>query len=324
MQHPPLPSRHAGRSGPRGRARTIVATLLAMLVASTASIAVAQATTETLGLVGPVASVSLYQTYEPQDEEPRIRQEWTFSQDGVLTGRVFYSYSFMDGSLNYRQESTYENGRAQGSVNVGPDGDVVGRTTEEYDGQGRRTRSASFDETGTEIRRTEWTYDGAGNLEVRETYRNGELVDRDEYEYDAQGRRTAAQEFDGEGNLTSETTYTVPDLEYEIVEYEDDGSIEERSVVVQGEHGVLSAETYLPDGTLENATYFVYDENGLALERRDIYTYESMGNVVTGESTTVYEYEFDDVGNWVRKVDVEDTGAGSTPIAIEVREIRYY
>jgi TRAP-type mannitol/chloroaromatic compound transport system substrate-binding protein len=70
-----------------------------------------------------------------------------------------------------------------------------------------------------------------------------------------------------------------------------------RSVVVEGEHGVLSAETYLPDGTLENATYFAYDEDGLTLERRDIYTYESMGNVVTDEATTVYEYEFDDAGN---------------------------
>lgn len=310
---------------PRSAARRAVSVLAIGFGILLGSLVFAQSTAENLGLVGPVATVTVSQTYEPESEDPRLRQEWSFAPDGTMTARSFYSYSFMDGSLNYRQVSEFDDtGRLIASENVAPDGTIVGRSVHEYDDEGRRIRNVSYDEEGEENFRFEWIYDGAGNLAARETYRQGELRDRDEFEYDGQGRRISARETDGAGNLTSETTYSVPDLEYEVVEYEDDGTIAERSVVVEGEHGVLSAETYLPDGTLENATYFAYDEDGLTLERRDIYTYESMGNVVTDEATTVYEYEFDEAGNWIRKVDVEDTGAGPTPIGIEVREIAYH
>lgn len=303
-----------------------VTSTMALLIAALGTVVHAQTTTESLDLIGPVASVTVYQTYQPEDEEPRLRQEWTFAPDGVMTSRSFYSYSFMDGSLNYRQVAELdETGRVLRTENVAPDGTIVGRSVHEYDGEGRPTRNTNFGEDGEETFGFAWTYDGDGNLTARETFRGGELVDRDEFEYDAQGRRIAGREVDGEGNLTAETTYSVPDLEYETIEYADDGTVEQRHVVVEGEHGVLSAESYLPDGTLADATYFEYrEEDGLTLQRSDIFTYESMDTVRTSESTTVYEYEFDATGNWVRKVDVEDNGSGPTTIAIEVREIEYH
>ena len=311
----------------RSTSRTIRLALSAAIGAvwlALAGLASAQSDAERMGLVGPVASVAEYQTYEPQEEEPRLRQEWTFDADGEITGRVFYSYSWRDGSLNYRQVTTYDatSGLQTVAERIGPDGAVVGRVTYAYDGEGRPTEEVTYDENGEETYRIAQEYDRDGNLIAREIYRNGELAGRDEYDYDGEGRRVAGRDFDDDGTLDSETTYTVPDLEYETVEY-DDGEIESRSVVVRGEHGVVSAETYLPDGTLESATYFAYDEAGRIVRREDAFSYDVMGETRTGSSVAVYEYEFDEVGNWIRRTAIEDDGMGPAPIELEVREIEY-
>ena len=116
-----------------------------------------------------------------------------------------------------------------------------------------------------------------------------------------------------------------------------DGDERGRDVAVQADGKIVLAGTvddggtprglvarYLPDGTLKSSTTFEYDENGLVLGRSDYVTYESMGEVRESESTTVYEYEFDEVGNWTRKATMEDRGSGATLIELEVREIEYY
>jgi len=280
---------------------------------------------ERMGFVGPVASVATYQTYEPEEEEPRLRQELTFAPDGQVTSMVVYSYSFMDGSLRFRGVTSYDaEGRRTVRENVAPDGTIVGSSTFAYDGEGREVEERVLDENGTETRRLVSAYDGAGNLVAREVYRDGELAGRNEYDYDGEGRRIAARRFDGDGTLATERTYTVPDLEYELLEYGEDGEVEERNVVVAGEHGTLSAETFLPDGTLDNATYFAYDEAGRLVRREDAVTYEVLGEEQRDSSVTAYEYELDDVGNWVRRTTIEDMGMGPEPIALQVREITYH
>lgn len=294
--------------------------------ATLATLAMAQASdAEEMGFTGPVASVTIYQTYEPEEEEPRLRQEWTFSPEGAVTSMVFYSYSFMDGSLRFRGVTSYDaDGRRTVREDIAPDGSIVGTTTFAYDGEGREVEERVLDETGAETRRVVSAYDGAGNLVARESYRDGELVGRTEYDYDGEGRRIAARRFDDAGTLERETTYTVPDLEYEMVEYGEDGEIEGRTVVVEGEHGTLSAETFLPDGTLDNATYFGYDEAGRIVRREDAVTYEVLGEEQRDSSVTVYEYAFDDVGNWVRRTTLEDMGMGPEPIELQVREFTYH
>ena len=301
--------------------------LLALTACLTlASLALAQSSAaESMGFVGPVASMTSYQTYEPAEEEPRLRQEWTFSPEGQVTSMVLYSYSFMDGSLRFRGVTAYDaDGRRTVRENVAPDGSIVGTTTFAYDGEGREVEERVLDENGTETRRMVSAYDGAGNLVAREFYRDGELTGRNEYDYDGEGRRIAARRFDAAGTLERETTYTVPDLEYERVAYGEDGEVEERTVVVEGEHGVVSAETFLPDGTLDNATYFDYDEAGRIVRREDAVTYEVLGEEQRDSSVTVYEYEFDDVGNWVRRTTLEDRGMGPEPIDLRVREFTYH
>lgn len=304
-------------------ARIVQTTFLAALLAAFGATSYAQSDAERMDLVGPVASMAVYQTYEPDTEEPRLQQEWVFDADGEVTGRVFYSYSFMDGSLRYRIVSTYgADGLRALSENVTPDGSIVGRTEFTYDGEGRLVEEAAYDEEGTETRRQVSGYDADGNLVERDTYRDGELVGRSEFEYDGEGRRTAARAYDADGTLRRETTYSVPDLEYETLRY-DGGQVETRSVAVENEFGPVSYETFLPDGTLDNATYFTYDEAGRMIERQDMVTYESMGTVQQSTSRAFYEYEFDDVGNWVRRTTIEDAGMGPAAIELQVREIEY-
>lgn len=315
---------HRALVAPLHASRTAAAVAAWFLVAVLGSTVQAQTTTESLDLIGPVATLTVYQTYEPESEEPRLRQEMTFAPDGVATSRTSYSYSFRDGSLRSRSVTTYDAGQRLAVVVYDADDVPTGQTVFRYDGDGRLVEEVTFDAEGVETRKTTNERDADGNVTKQVWYRDGAVRRTIENDYDASGRLVEQRTFDDEDRLIGVETYSVPDLEYEFVQYDDDGAIESRSLVVRDEYGAVSAETYLPDGTLEDATYFVRDENGRLLERRDIFTYESMGTVTTGETMTVYEYEFDDVGNWLRTVTLEDDGSGTTPISLSVREITYH
>jgi len=305
----------------RGARRPAVPPLRALLAAvSTAllvgSTAVAQVTLETLDLTGPVAAVEEYREY-PDTTDRQLLQTWTFGEDGVATERVFFTYSFRDGSLSGRQATSYDAGQPLATVVYDADDEPSGQTVYRYDGEGRLSEQVTVNAEGVETARTEYERDAAGNV-VRETwYRDGAVRRSYERGYDADGGLIEERAFDDEGRLYEVESYTVPDLEHDYVRYDEEGEVEATGRVIENELGTVLLEQLAPDGTVSESYEFVYDEAGRVIERRSVYGEGNYDELLT------YAYEDDERGNWIRRVTTEDLGNGAETYEIRDRTIRY-
>ena len=290
---------------------------LALFALGASGHALAQVTTETVDLLGSVATVSEFQEY-PGSTERNLSSTWAFRPDGTAAERVFFSYSFMDGSLRSRTVTTYDDrGLPLSRVTLDPDGNPLAQTVFRYDGDGRMTEEASYDAEGTETRRIVYERDAAGNVVVQERYQDGALDERTEREYDDEGRLLEEREYE-EGRLTELETYTEPGRVAEFVEYDDEGEIESTGTFVDGEHGTERWTGYDADGNLAFELTWTYDENGLLRERREV---DAEGEEIVYR----YEYEFDATGNWVRMVVSEDfRDTPTTVYEVRDRQITYH
>lgn len=168
----------------RRAGRALVAGSLAALVTGWA--ALAQTTSETLGLAGPVAAVEEYRAF-PRTTERQLFQTWAFDQAGLATERVYVTYSFMGGSLSGRQVTSCDAGRILATVVYDADDEPTGQTVHRYDGEGRATEPVTVDADGVETRRIEYERDVAGDV-VRETrYQDGAVRRTVESDDDASG-----------------------------------------------------------------------------------------------------------------------------------------
>ena len=307
------PSRRGARRPAVPPRRALLAAVsTALLVGSTA---VAQVTLETLDLTGPVAAVEEYREYP--DEDRQLLQTWAFDEDGVATERVFFTYSFRDGSLSGRQVTSYDAGQPLATVVYDADDEPTGQTVYRYDGEGRLSEQVTVNAEGVETARTEYERDAAGNV-VRETwYRDGAVRRSYERGYDADGGLIEERAFDDEGRLYEVESYTVPDLEHDYVRYDEEGEVEATGRVIENELGTVLLEQLAPDGTVSESYEFVYDEAGRVIERRSVYGEGNYDELLT------YAYEDDERGNWIRRVTTEDLGNGAETYEIRDRTIRY-
>jgi len=301
----PFPTSHV-------RPAPIPVVLAALLLAAMAS---AQTTAENLDLAGPVATVEEYRGF-PGTTERQLLQTWAFDEDGLATERVYYAYSFRDGSLRSRQVTTYEAGRPLETVVLDADDELTGETVYRYDDQNRLTEEVTVDADGTETRRVTYERDGAGNVVRQVQYADGAVRRTIENDYDADGGLIEQRRYDEEGRLYEVETYTVPDLEHDYVRYDEEGEVQATGSVVESEAGTLSIVQLGPDGEVAESYAFAYDENGLQIERRDVYG---------GDETSAYryQYEFDERGSWIRQVTTEDLGNGVETYEIRERVIAY-
>lgn len=288
-----------------------------VLVLAMLASALGQATTETMDLSGPVATITDFREY-PDTTERSMFQTMSFGPDGIALERVYFAYSFRDGSLRSRQVTTYdEAGNRLAAVTMDPDGNPLAQTVYRYDDQGQLIEEASYDAEGTETRRSTFERNAEGNVVVWEVYVAGELDRRTEVEYDAQGRQLEERKYEN-GQLTEIQTYTEPGWVSEIIEYDDEGQVESTGTIVESEHGSERWEMFDGDGNLEWEFTWAYDENGLTIERREV---DGAGD----EIVYTYEYEFDDNGNWIRMVVIEEFGDfPADTYEIRDREITYH
>lgn len=278
---------------------------------------VAQVTTETIDLVGPVATFTEFLEY-PDTTERSVFQTMSYRPDGTALERVYFAYSFMDGSLRSRNVTTYdEAGNRLAVVSMDPDGNPIAQTVLRYDDNGNLVEEASYDAEGTETRRMRYERNADGDVVVWERYIGGELDERGEIDYDAQGRPIEEREYE-DGRLTQIETYTEPGKVSEVISYDEEGQVESSRTVVESEHGTERMAIYDADENLEWDMTWTYDENGLTLERREV---DGEGD----EIVYAYEYEFDETGNWVRMV-VTEFYKDMEPTTYEIRdrEITYH
>jgi YD repeat-containing protein len=279
------------------------------------SAAWAQTTLETLNLEGPVAAVEEYREF-PGTTERQLFQTWAFDEAGLATERVYFTYSYMDGSPSGRQVTSYDAGRTLATVVYDADDEPTGQTVVRYDDQDRIVAQVTVDADGVETRRIDAERDAAGNV-VRETwYRDGAVSRTIERDFDADGGLIEQRRYDEEGRLVEVESYTVPGLEHDSVQYDEEGEVEATGRVIENEFGTVLIEVLAPDGTVAESYAWTYDERGRVVERRSVY----------GEGETellTYDYEDDDQGNWVRQVTTEDLGNGPETYEIRDRTITY-
>lgn len=305
----------------RARRRLVAASLAVSLAVSLVvllggSAAWAQTTLETLDLSGPVAAVEEHREF-PGTTDRQLFQTWAFDEDGLATERVFFTYSFRDGSLSGRQVTSYDAGQPLATVVYDPDDEPTGQTVYRYDGEGRLSERVTVDAEGIETQRREHERDAAGNV-VRETwYRDGAVSRTFERDYDDDGGLIEERAYDEEGRLYEVESYTVPDLEHEYVRYDEEGEVGATGRVLENEFGTVLIEQLAPDGSVSESYAFVRDEAGRVIERRSVFGEGEYDELLT------YAYEDDERGNWVRRVITEDLGAGPETYEIRDRAISY-
>lgn len=295
---------------PAGRARFALAATLAVLLVG--SVAWAQ----TMALSGPVAAVDEYRWY-PDTTERELFRTWTFDEAGVATERVIYVYNWRDGSLRERLVTLFDAGEPLATVAYDATDEPTGQTVFRYDGQGRLLEEVTVDAEGAETRRTAVEHDAAGNVVRMEQYLDGALDRTVERDYDTNGGLLEERILDAEGRLSEVARYIVPDLEYESVQYNEEGEVEATGRGIASAFGDVLLEVLDPDGNVMESYAWSYDERGREVERRGVYDEGLLEELLT------YAYDDDNWGNWVRQTTHEDYGDGPEVVEIRERVITY-
>jgi hypothetical protein len=305
---PPRPAR------PARRERSFVAGMLALLVV-VGSATAAPTTTDTLDLVGAIATVEEFREFPGSTPRQRVRA-FAFDEAGLATERLVLQYDG-EGSLQTRQVTAFEGGEPVRAVVYDAQDEPIGQTDYHYDEQGRLAEEVTVDVEGVETRRAVYAYDEAGNMVRAMQFRDGKLDRSVERVYDANGGLIEERLHDAEERLTEQRSYSVPDLEHTYMQYDEDGEIAATGSMVEGEFGPVLIEVQGPEGTVVESYAWTYDERGRVIERRAVYD----GGEV--EEVLAYTYEDDDQGNWVRQTTTEDLGVGPQPYEIRERVITY-
>jgi hypothetical protein len=294
--------------------RALVAGMLALLLAG--AVTWAQTTTEAIDLTGPVAALEEYRWF-PGTTERELFRTWAFDEAGIAVERVLYLYDWRDGSLRERRVTLFDAGQPLATVAYDADDEPTGQTVFRYGGEGRLVEEVTVDAEGAETRRTAYEHDAAGNVVRVEQYLGGALDRTVERDYDANGGLLEERHLDAEGRPNRVARYVVPGLEYEYVQYDEEGEVEATGRGIESAFGDVLIEVLDPDGNVMESYAWSYDERGREVERRAVYDEGQMEELLT------YAYEDDDRGNWVRQTTHEDYGDGPEVYEIRERVITY-
>ena len=223
--------------------------------------------------------------------------------------------------------------------------------TFEYTVKGSRIKSTHYDANGriegawiykydAKGNLIEWaTYNADGSLSSRQTFKynvNSDLTEHNLYKKnidypDGSFYKEGISQYDNNGNKIKYTHYDV------------DGSILETWAYIYDAKGNL-IEEHEYDSYFDTMMYglgppytlYKYNDNGNLTERehhsgiwtdKQILVYDDSGNLIEeknqtsiGQMDTYYEYEFDEKGNWIKRI----TFKNQIPESIEERKYEYY
>ena len=185
---------------------------------------------------------------------------------------VELSYSnFWKGKMTYHKDAFYENGHLMG-YQIYSDQNaaaipVYTRTDRFYDPEGSVTKTETIDR------------------------RTGKLLSTCMFTYDENGKLRSIEEYDTEGRLSSEDSYTTVEDEHTHISVDYDGAGREtrRFVwVTDADGNALRTETYYGDRELSSVQEVSYDDTGRATGGHNVIYMGDMGNL---ESDVSYEYD---------------------------------
>lgn len=288
---------------------------------------------------------SEYYTY---NEEGNLIETVVYDNDNILaTSRYIYKPQkiveielghqkkvlLYDNHGNMIEDQRYDN----------DNGNLHYKTTYEYDSNGNVIEEQGFD-YGKLYYTATYEYDSNGNMIEEKRFKNGKLDYHRSYhnQYDSlnnliqiesyespwdkynlqwvdasQGDDYFQHQYQKNGGLVFQSTFTLDDAGnmLEASQYQSNGDLNNKFSYRYNAKGEKTEENkYNTDGSLDYKITWRFDDSSNVLEEQ---VYNTDGSL---EQKRTYQYEFDEKGNWLKKVVFEDGGAKF----ILVREYDYY
>ena len=200
-------------------------------------------------------------------------------------------------------------------TNFNRSGNISQKRVSVYDEDGKLTKINKYDEYGDEIGRTVYTYN--------ENKRVTKIVD-----YDKSGKvnYTENNEWDGDKITKNQFINEYSKGNYNINEYKGNTIVKsveyDKNGKPTGEYTEYENEKMKKIIKKDYTVIFTYNDKGLctSIDNGQLFSTNSY-SLEKGESYT-YDYEYDDKGNWVRKIERKKNSQIATRIF--VREIEYF
>lgn len=192
-----------------------------------------------------------------------------------------------------------------------------------YGSDGRRRTTESRLANGTVSETLVFAYSNDKRTESDTLGPDGSLREKSSYAYDENGNTAEIDEVAADGTSVGKWTYHYDTRGHvrEWAAYNPDGSIFEESTYTYDSEGRLKVTAqYRADNSLEKRV--AYDSKGNEIEAEK----DAADGTVLWKR--IYEYEFDSVGNWIKKTTKELTGSSGNSdfaaVEIEFRTVQYY
>jgi antitoxin component YwqK of YwqJK toxin-antitoxin module len=233
------------------------------------------------------------------EEDRRPLNTIAFNEDGYVVKEILYN---LHGGVSQIGSMKYDvHGNQRESLFKNPRGGLLSSLVCEYDEAGKLLECVSTQAEGLIIKqRCRPLYNKAGK-KIEETwfYEDGTLNRKYVYRY----------------RLTGEVVQQV------LCKYDDEGSLEEKHVTIYDEQGnVLEASCFDREGRkIAGPIRYRYSDEGVEIEAATI---SLKGDLY---STTSYHYDFDALGNWIKRLEVFKTNdSGFETRVITYRTLEYY
>ncbi len=212
-----------------------------------------------------------------------------------------------------------------------------------FNEEGVKVEEGEYDLNGQIQRKRLYRYNESGKLiETSDFNLNDEFTGKTIYKTDDKGNLIETSEFDSKGEFMGKIIYTRDEKgnAVETNSYDSMGSLDSKFNSEYDKKGrVLETIYYGANGELNKKTYIKYDGKGRTIEIKLIaegsifiqnFKYENkekddLTTMIKYEdylimSKTIYRYKYDENGNWIQKISIEDKKSK----VIEEREIEYY
>ncbi len=278
------------------------------------SLCLAQSNNILSNYIGSVKQVLIEE--ELDDSGRRIKQELLFNESGHLNESTLYSYNYRDGSLRSKAVTTYnQNEQPLSKQILDVNEETLQQTLYRYNEGNQLTEEVTYDAEGNVVQQQLYIYNEMGKEKLLEHYQGTAIVTRLESNYNDEGNLTKQTQTSADTTLLSEVIFSGQGRVFEQIYYAEDGSVVSRDIVSLDEQdNIIESIGHTSDGSTK--TSYEYDNAGLVLNE----SFEMEGFTPAYR----YEYEFDDVGNWIKQVQLEDFGGISEPQLTLYRTIEYY
>jgi hypothetical protein len=272
-------------------------------------------------LKGKVMTMSkvTYKLGAGNDKKEDSRSVDSFDAKGYV---VSGSSKWKDGE--HRYTIMYDaNGNDTCLISFGPDGKLLGKSLNRYDGRGNEVEQVMVDD-GKATPRGSFKYDDKDNLVEMDLYSTtGGANMRCVYKYDENGFKKVGLMYDTSGKVADSIAchYDAAGNQLQSTMYRANGTVSMRwEFKYDGAGHCIESGSYKGNDTLDDKELARFDDHGKPTERVH---YKADGSI-DEKSTTYYTYEYDATGNATKVTTYKLVKGQKVPDQLEEITYRYY